>query len=78
MSEHWLADRIMSSQAVREAGLSEDQVVAVLRGMADYELWKRAAFDYTHDPILTAGRFCHAIGDDIQNRLYAAIDGEAS
>lgn len=76
MSDHWLADRIMAAQAVREADLSWDQVVAVLRGMADYELWKRAAFDYTHDPILTAGRFCHAVADDIQNRLYDAIEGD--
>lgn len=68
MSDHWLADRIMSSQSVRDAGLSWDQVVAVLRGMADYELWKKSTVVSAADPRLAACRFCHAVADDIQKR----------
>ena len=75
MSDHWLAERIMASQTVREAQVSEAQVVAVLRALADFTLWQRAFDDRSVDgPALHAARHCHAIADDILDRKWAMTD----
>lgn len=71
-SSHWLAERVMASQSVREAGMTDAQVVAVLRGMADFTLWLTAfpGSSPTDGPALEAARFCHRIADDILDRRH--------
>lgn len=66
-SEFALGQRVMRSQTVAGAGLTEDQVVAVLRGLADHYLWQGAfrVIDNRTDLATYAARYCHAIADDI-------------
>ena len=73
---HLLANRIMRAQTVTQAGLTEDQVIAVLRGLADYTLWGWAFpwQDKDVDRALLASRFCHAIADDIIDRHFTQGD----
>lgn len=72
MNEHWLSDRIMRSQAVTREGLTESQVIAVIRGLADYTLWQKVK--WSPDPALEAARFCHKIADDIADSTEVSDD----
>lgn len=74
-----IGSRLMLSQTVSQAGLTEHQVIAVLRGLADYTLWQRGFRDIpaNADRALEAARFCHAIADNIMDsHIYREVSDE--
>ena len=66
MTDQWLARRVMNDYRVISTYSQPSNVIAVLRTLADYELWKQRGPFSKETDILEACRFMHAIADSIE------------